>query len=90
VAAGENFAEGVSELFTQITFYMNEALKTAEYPELGRYFIFNLEGGKLSVTIPMGDYFWGILIDSKKTPLGFLLKVILPNQIASFEEAIAS
>jgi CheY-like chemotaxis protein len=89
-AAGYNQQPQVSELFTQISFYINEALGTAEFPELGKYFIFNLEGKKISVTIPQGEYFWGMLIDSKKTPLGLLLKVILPGLIASFEEAIAS
>lgn len=89
-AAGYNQQPQVSELFTQIAFYINEALGTAEFPELGKYFIFNLEGKKISVTIPQGEYFWGMLIDSKKTPLGLLLKVILPGLIASFEEAIVS
>jgi YesN/AraC family two-component response regulator len=90
VSAGYNPRENVCDLFTQITFYINEALTTAEYPELGRYYILNLSGGKISVTVPIGGYFWGMLIDSKKTPLGFLLKVVLSKLIASFEEAISS
>jgi CheY-like chemotaxis protein len=89
VLAGYNSQPQVCELFTQITFYINEALGTAEFPELGKYYILNLDGKKISVTIPQGEYFWGMLIDSKRTPLGLLLKVILPGLIASFEEAIA-
>ncbi|MDQ1349836.1 MAG: Response regulator [Acidobacteriota bacterium] len=87
---GYNQQPEVSELFTQITAYLNEALNTAEFPQLGKYYVFNLEGKKLSVTIPQGDFICGMLIDSKKTPLGLLLKVVLPGLIASFEEAIAS
>lgn len=90
VITGYNPREDVCDLFTQITFYMNEALSTSEYPELGKYYILHLEGGKISVTIPVGDFFWGMMIDSKKTPLGFLLKVILSKLISSFEEAIAA
>lgn len=90
VVAGHNERQTVCDVFTPITFYVNEALNAAEYPELGEYYILNLEGAKISVTVPMGNYFWGMLIDSKKTPLGFLLKVILSEKIASFEEAVES
>ncbi|MCX6583021.1 MAG: response regulator [Candidatus Aminicenantes bacterium] len=90
VFAGYNQQAEVSELFSQITLYLNEALSTAELPQLGKYYVLNLEGKKISVTIPQGEYYCGMLIDAKKTPLGLLLKVVLPGIIASFEEAIAS
>lgn len=90
VFVGYNQQPEVSDLFSQITVYLNEALSTAEFPQLGKYYVLNLEGKKISVTIPQGDFICGMLIDSKKTPLGLLLKVVLPGIIASFEEAIAS
>jgi CheY-like chemotaxis protein len=90
VITGYKPQENVCDLFTQITFYINEALSTSEYPELGKYYILNLAGGKISVTIPVGEYFWAMLIDSKKTPLGFLLKVVLSKLIDSFKEATES
>jgi DNA-binding response OmpR family regulator len=90
IVTGYNQRQTVCDIFTPITFYINEALTTAEYPELSDYYILNLEGGKISVTIPGGDYFWGMLIDSNKTPLGFLLKVILSEKIDAFREAIES
>lgn len=90
VFAGYNQQPEVGDLFSQITVYLNEALSTAEFPQLGKYYVLNLEGKKISVTIPKGDFVCGMLIDSKKTPLGLLLKVVLPGLIASFEEAIAS
>ncbi|MCK5055922.1 MAG: response regulator [Candidatus Aminicenantes bacterium] len=90
ILAGTEERENVVELFTQITVYLNEALSTSEFPELGNYYIFNLVGKKIVVTIPAGEYFWGMLIDSQKTPLGFLLKVVLSKLIDSFKEAIAA
>lgn len=90
VLAGYEPQPEVCDLFTQITVYLNEALTTAEFPELGKYYILNLEGKKIAVIIPQLEYMWGMLIDSKRTPLGFLLKVILPGLIDSFEEATAS
>ncbi|MCU0289495.1 MAG: response regulator, partial [Acidobacteria bacterium] len=90
ILGGYNQQAEVSDLFSQITLYINEALNTAEFPQLGKYYVFNLDGKKISVTIPLGEYFCSMLIDSKKTPLGLLLKVVLPGVIASFEEAIAS
>jgi YesN/AraC family two-component response regulator len=89
VLAGTAESENVAELFTQVSVYLNEALSTSEFPELGNYYIFNLLGKKIAVTIPAGEYFWGMLIDSQKTPLGFLLKVVLSKLIESFKETIA-
>ena len=90
ILGGYNQQAEVSDLFSQITLYINEALNAAEFPQLGKYYVFNLEGKKISVTIPLGEYFCSMLIDSKKTPLGLLLKVVLPGVIASFEEAMAA
>lgn len=90
VLAGSSERENVAELFTQVSVYLNEALSTSEFPELGNYYIFNLVGKKTAVTIPAGEYFWGMLIDSQKTPLGFLLKVVLSKLIDSFKETIAA
>lgn len=90
VLAGYQSHPEVCDLFSHITVYLNEALNTAEYPELGNYYLFNLEGGKLKVIIPCGDYLWGMLIDSKKIPMGFLLKVVLSKLIGGFEEALGT
>jgi two-component system OmpR family response regulator len=90
VVAGYQLQAEACDLFSQITVYLNEALSTAEYPELGNYYLLSLEGGKLKVIIPGGEYLWGMLIDSKKTPMGFLLKVVLSRMIGSFKETISS
>jgi DNA-binding response OmpR family regulator len=90
VKAGYNSREGVCHVFTQITYFVHEALVKAKYPKLGNYFIFDLKDGKMSITIPLGVYSWGILIDSRKIPPEFLLKKILPKRIAAFKAAITS
>ncbi|NIM15049.1 MAG: response regulator [Candidatus Aminicenantes bacterium] len=90
MVAGYNSREGVCHVFTQITYVVHEALIKAKYPDLGNYIIFDLKDGKMSVTIPLGVYSWGMLIDSRKIPPEFLLKEILPKRIAAFKEAITS
>ncbi len=88
--AGYNSREIVSHAFNQITLLAHEALTLAKYPGLGKYYIFDLKDGKTSITIPLGEYSWGMLIESQQVPLEFLLKETLPKQITAFEETIAS
>ena len=90
LVAGYNTRENVSHAFNQITLLAHEALTQANYPELGKYFIFDLKDEKTSVTIPLGEYSWSMLIDSRQVPPEFILKEILPKQITAFQEAIAS
>jgi DNA-binding response OmpR family regulator len=90
LVVGYNNGENVPHAFNQIILLAHEALTKANYPALGNYFIFDLEDGKTSVTIPFGEYSWGMLIESQQVPPEFLLKEILPKQITAFQEAIAS
>jgi hypothetical protein len=77
-------------LFNQLTDYMVKTLKGSGFPELGRYYILDLVGGLLAIAIPLGDYEWGMLIDSKNAPLGLLLNVVIPKAIDTFETAMAA
>jgi DNA-binding response OmpR family regulator len=90
LVAGFNTKESVSHAFNQLTLLAHEALSEAKYPGLGKYFIFDLKDRKTSVTIPLGQYSWGMLIDSRQLPPESLLKEILPILITAFHEAIAS
>jgi DNA-binding response OmpR family regulator len=90
IVTGYKYQEDVGQVFTQITFFTNNALPKAKYPQLGKYYIFDLKDGKMSVTIPLDEYCWGMLIDSRQVAPDFLLKEILPKQITAFQEAIAS
>jgi DNA-binding response OmpR family regulator len=90
LVAGYNTQERVSHAFNQLTLLAHEALSEAKYPGLGKYFIFDLKDGKTSVTIPLGQYSWGMLIDSRQVPPESLLKEVLPKLITAFQEVIAS
>ena len=85
IVAGYNPWESVPHAFNQIILLAHEVLASSNYPGLGNYFIFDLKDGKTSVTIPIGQYSWGMLIDSQQVPLDFLLKDILPKQIDAFK-----
>jgi len=87
---GYNNGENVSHAFNQLILLTREALIKANYPGLGNYFIFDLKDGKTSITIPFGQYCWGMLIESQQVTPDFLLKEILPKQITAFQKAIAS
>lgn len=74
-------------LFNRITNMLYGALDGSAFPKLTGYYLINLEGGHMVVVIPMGDYQWGMLIDTKKTQLGLLLNVAIPSMIEAFEAA---
>jgi hypothetical protein len=42
------------------------------------------------ISMIVGDYQWGILIDTKKCSLGILLNVALPRARSIFEAALAN
>ena len=87
--AGWNSNPQACALMTDITQSMNKALKGAGFPLLGRYFILDLVDDKMVIVVAMGDYMWGMLVDSKKAKLGLLLNIVIPKAIDAFEEAIA-
>jgi YesN/AraC family two-component response regulator len=87
---GYNSNPAACALFGQIITSTNRALNESGFPILGKYCLFDLVDAKMVVLIPMGDFIWGMLIDSKKTQLGLLLNIALPKAIAAFEDAITS
>ncbi len=77
-------------LFDQVTSFMKKALKGAEFPNIGDYYLLNLENGKIAVILQFKEgYQWGILIDGAKVNLGLLLNVAVPNAQKALKEAIA-
>jgi hypothetical protein len=87
---GYNVQPKACALFTQITTSLMKALKGSGFPELGNYYILDLVGGHTVLVIPLGDYQWGMLLDSAKIQMGMLLNIIIPNAIDTFEQAIIS
>lgn len=87
--AGFNSNPQACALFNRITNYLTDALNGAEFPKLGKYYLLSLTDSFMVMVIPLGDYQWGMLVDTKKVQLGLLLNVVLPKILASFEEAIS-
>jgi len=65
-----------------------KTLRAAQFPNLNKYYILDLEGDHMVIILPMGDFRWGILVDTKKVQLGLLLSIAVPNAIESFEDAL--
>ena len=87
--AGWNSNEAACALFNQITNYMVDALTGSGFPALGRYYILDLVDDKMVIVITMGDFQWGLFLDTAKVKLGLLLNVVIPKIVDSFEQAIA-
>ncbi len=87
--AGHNSQPKASALFGQLTHFLGKSLEDSGFPRLGKYYILDLADAKMVIVIPLGDYQWGLLIDTKKVQLGLLLNVVMPKIIDAFEEAIA-
>ena len=88
--SGFNTQPKAVALFNELTSNLVTSLKGSEFPALGRFYVVDLVGGVMACVIPLGEYQWGLLLDSTKAPLGLLLNVAIPNAIDRFEEAIAS
>ena len=90
LVATEKSSPGAATIFNEVTAYIQKSLASGPYPQLGRYYYLDLVGNKGLFFIPFGDYQWGIAIDTKKTKLGLLLNVVLPNIVNAFEDAVTS
>jgi CheY-like chemotaxis protein len=86
--AGHNPQPKATALFNQLTSYLNDTLQGSGFPGLGKYYMMDLLDNKMVIVLPMGEYRWGVLVDSSKIQLGLLLNVIVPKIIDGFEEAI--
>jgi len=87
--AGYNSQPVACALFNQITSYINEALEQGNYPKLDKYYILELQDGKMVLIVPLKEFIWEMLIDTKKARLGLLLNTTVPRMIESFEKLTA-
>ena len=62
---GINSQPKACALFNQVTNFLIKSLKGCNFPPLGRYYIVDLADGKMVLVIPMDEYQWGLLVDSK-------------------------
>jgi hypothetical protein len=88
IVVGLNPQPAAAALFNQMTVLINDALKAATFPLLNRYFLVHLEGNHIGMSMPLGDYQWGWLLDAKKAQLGLILNVIVPKTIDAIKEAV--
>ncbi len=86
--AGYNPQPKASALFARLTKFLGKSLQDSDFPGLGRYYMLDLVGAKMVIIIPLGDYQWGMLVDSNKGQLGLLMNVVIPKVIDAFEAAI--
>jgi hypothetical protein len=86
--ASYNAQPKASALFNQLTTTIMKTLRSARFPNLNKYYLLDLEGDHMVIVLPLGDYRWGILVNSKKVQLGLVLSVAIPNALETFDEAI--
>jgi hypothetical protein len=86
--AGYNPQPKASALFNMLTTNIMKTLRGARFPNLEKFYLLNLEGDKMAVVLPLGDYRFGILIDNKKVQLGVVVSIAIPNAIEAIEEAL--
>ena len=86
--AGYNPQPKASALFNQLTTNTMNTLRGAGFPNLNKYLIMDLEGNHMVIVLPMGDYRWGILVNTQKIQLGLLLSIAIPNSLKAFEDAL--
>jgi len=85
-----NGNETYCAMSNQITQYMINTIKEAGFPPMGNTYMVDLAEDKMVIVLIMGDYQWGILIDTKKTSLGIMLNVALPKAKTVFAAALES
>ncbi len=87
--AGYNDNPKGPAFFGQMTKYIQNALKGAQYPGLKDYYMLDLVNGKLAVILQLeGGYQWGILVDRDKANMGIILSIAVPDAMEAFKKAL--
>lgn len=87
---GFNSNPVASAMFNQITQYIASTMKESDMPSLGKYYIIELEGKLAVVVINMGDYQWGMAVDTKICSLGLMINIVIPHITSLFKSAVPS
>ena len=90
VVEGYNTNPKSAALFANITEYIRKAVISSNFPDLGDYYLVNLEDDRLVIVLLAGDFEWELLIDHKRIKLGYLFSIFLPEAIKKFKEAVAT
>jgi hypothetical protein len=87
--AGFNSSPKFAALIVKAINVINDATKIGGLPQIGKYATFDLQEDRVLVVLPLGEYIWGILLDSSKTQMGLLLNIEIPSAIDAFAEAVS-
>jgi hypothetical protein len=86
--AGFNSNPKLAAVIVKLAKVINEITKIGGLPQLEKYATFDLQDEKVLIVLPLGDYIWGIVLDTNKTQMGLLLNIEIPAAIDAFAEAI--
>lgn len=87
--AGFNSNPKLAAIMVKLVKVINEVTKVSGLPPLEKYATFDLQEDKVLVVLPLGDYVWGMVLDTNKTQMGLLLNIEIPAAIEAFAEAIS-
>ena len=87
--AGFNSSPKFAALIVKAINVINDTTKIGGLPQIGKYATFDLQEDRVLVVLPLGEYIWGILLDSSKTQMGLLLNIEIPAAIDAFAEAVS-
>lgn len=87
--ASFNSSPKFAALIVKVINVINDATRIGGLPQIGKYATFDLQDARVLVVLPLGEYIWGILLDSAKTQMGLLLNIEIPRAIDAFAEAVS-
>jgi len=88
--AGYSSNPKMAAVMVKLVKVINDITKIGGLPQLERYATFDLQEERTLVVLPLGDYVWGMVLDTNKTQMGLLINIELPAAIDAFAEAISS
>lgn len=87
--AGFNSSPKFAALIVKVINVINDTSKLSGLPQIAKYATFDLQEDRMLIVLPLGEYTWGILLDSSKTQMGLLLNIEIPAAIDVFSEAVS-
>jgi hypothetical protein len=87
--AGFNSNPKLAAVMVKLVKVINEITKIGGLPQLERYASFDLQEDRVLIVLPLGEYIWGMVLDTNKTQMGLLLNIEIPAAIDAFAEALS-
>ena len=87
IIAGMNSQPKAVMLFNDITDQMEKVLRDSGFPPLNRYYLLDMKGAMVIIVL-FDEYRQGLLIDSKKVPMGIVLNMVLPRAIKNMDRIL--